>query len=145
MQRQLRVEREAHAVRVEAVELGIADEDVFRVLQAGRAAVSHGVGHPVNALEDALPVEQGRGQNQIGLGLKIAKDRPLGEPGAQRDVCDLGLSIPLARKQSSATSVTRRIFFSLCSSCGKYVRLLCVLSVSLTGAVYCEKRRMSSP
>lgn len=95
MQRQLRVEREAHAVRVEAVELRIADEDVFRVLQAGRAAVGHGVGHPVDALEDALPVEQGRGQDQIGLGFKVAKDRPLGEPGAQRDVRDLGLFDPV--------------------------------------------------
>ena len=98
MQRQLRVEREAHAIRVEAVELRIAEEDVFRVLQAGRAAVSHGVGHPVDALEDALPVEQGRGQDQIGLGLKVAKDRPLGEPGAQRDVCDLGLFDPVGQK-----------------------------------------------
>ena len=98
VQRQLRVEREAHAVRVEAVELRIADEDVFRVLQAGRSAAGRRVGHPVDALEDALPVEQGRGQNQIGLGLKIAKDRPLGESGAQRDVCDLGLFDPVGQK-----------------------------------------------
>ena len=56
------------------------------------------MGHPVDALEDALPVEQGRGQDQIGLGLKIAKDRPLGESGAQRDVCDLGLFDPVGQK-----------------------------------------------
>lgn len=145
MQRQLRVEREAHAVRVEAVELRIADEDVFRVLQAGRAAVGHGVGHPVDALEDALPIEQGRGQDQIGLGLKVAKGRPLGEPGAQRDICDLGLFDPVGQKTVQRDLRDQPdILFSLLLV--RQVRSPPLfLSVTLTGTVYREKQGMSSP
>ena len=145
MQRQLRVEREAHPVRVEVIELRIADEDVFRVLQAGRAAAGRRVGHPVDALEDALPVEQGRGQDQIGLGLKIAKDRPLGESGAQRDVCDLGLFDPVGQKtvQRDLRDQTDILFSLLLVRQVRSPPLQ--LSVTLTGAVYCEKRRMSTP
>lgn len=145
VQRQLRVEREAHPVRVEVIELRIADEDVFRVLQAGRAAAGRRVGHPVDALEDAVPVEQGRGQDQIGLGLKIAKDRPLGESGAQRDVCDLGLFDPVGQKtvQRDLRDQTDILFSLLLVRQVRSPPLQ--LSVTLTGAVYCEKRRMSSP
>lgn len=145
MQRQLRVEREAHAVRVEVVELRIADEDVFRVLQAGRAAVGHGAGHPVDALEDALPVEQGRGQDQIGLGLKVAKDRPLGEPGAQRDVRDLGLFDPVGQKtvQRDLRDQPDILFPLLLVRQVRSPPLF--LSVTLTGTVYREKQGMSSP
>lgn len=105
----------------------------------------HGVGHPVDALEDALPVEQGRGQDQIGLGLKVAKDRPLGEAGAQRDVRDLGLFDPVGQKtvQRDLRDQPDILFSLLLVRQVRSPPLL--LSVTLTGTVYREKQGMSSP